>query len=95
MLSVFTLAATGMAARPDRTRATMVVAASVEITLQNKCTRDVKYTATYNGKASQGVVAKGDKIKLTLSAGTTITVDGEEFMTVADSDNGQTFQVCR
>jgi co-chaperonin GroES (HSP10) len=68
---------------------------NVEVSLQNKCTRDVNYTTVTNGATSKGKVSKGDKIKLSLAPGTEITVDEESFMTVSDADNGQTFQVCR
>jgi hypothetical protein len=67
----------------------------VEVTLQNKCTRDVKYQLKSGGTTTNGVVAKGDKVKVSVASGTEICVDGDAFMTVAAADAGQTFMVCR
>ena len=69
--------------------------ANVEVTLQNKCTRDVKYTMKSGGTTTNGVVAKGDKVKISVAVGTEICVDGDAFMFVAAGDAGQTFMVCR
>jgi hypothetical protein len=69
--------------------------ANVEITLQNKCTRDVKYTLKSGASATNGTIAKGDKVKVNVAVGTQVVVDGDVVMTVADSDAGQTFCVCR
>jgi hypothetical protein len=69
---------------------------SVSVTLENKCTRDVNYTLRVPGqKETAGVVEKGSKKKLDLVAGTVVCVDGEAFMTIAETDKGQTFMVCR
>lgn len=95
LLTLFVIGASGMASTTHRGSKSHAIQATVEVILQNKCTRDVKYTTKCESKTGQGVVPKGDKVKLTLEVGTTITVDGEEFMNVAASDNGQTFQVCR
>ena len=68
---------------------------AIEVTLQNKCTRDVKYQLKSGGTTTNGVVAKGDKVKVSVASGTEICVDGDAFMTVAAADAGQTFMVCR
>ncbi len=97
ILGGLVFATTGMASsrslRLGQPEAT--VAGIPDITLQNKCTRDVKYSVSKAGETTQGVIAKGDKVRLSLAVGTAITVDGEAFMTVSEADNGQTFQVCR
>ncbi len=91
LLVAFAAVATSMTASSPRGSEV----ANVEVNLQNKCTRDVNYTTVTSGATSNGKVSKGDKIKLSLAPGTEITVDEESFMTVSDTDNGQTFQVCR
>jgi hypothetical protein len=85
------------AASPVKDRSVKVekAVANVEIILQNKCTRDVKYVLKNGATSTNGVVAKGDKVKLNVATGTQILVDGDVFMTVADGDAGQTFMVCR
>jgi hypothetical protein len=97
VLAGFVFTATGMASQTSSASRghDIVIGANVDLTLQNKCTRDVKYSVSNAGATTQGVVAKGDKVKLNLAIGAVITVDGEQFMTVSAADNGQTFQVCR
>lgn len=72
-----------------------VVVGSVELTLQNKCTRDVKYLLKSGATSNSGVVPKEGKVKVTVAVGTEICIDGDAFMHVADGDAGQTFIVCR
>jgi hypothetical protein len=76
-------------------RSTARIEGNVEVILQNKCTRDVKYTLKAGATTTNGVVAKGDKVKVSVATGTEICVDGDAFMTVAVADAGQTFMVCR
>lgn len=76
-------------------KAAFKAVAGIEIVLQNKCTRDVKYTLKKGAESSNGVVTKGDKVKINVASGTEICVDGDAFMTVSDGDAGQTFLVCR
>ena len=71
------------------------VVANIEVTLQNKCTRDVKYLLKSGGTNTNGVVAAGGKVKVSVAVGTEICVDGDAFMTVAATDAGQAFMVCR
>lgn len=94
MSVLLTFAAASPTANPHD-KAAVAVTAAVDIVLQNKCTRDVKYSLKSGGTTTNGTVAKGDKAKLSVAVGTEILVDGEVFMTVADSDAGQTFIVCR
>jgi hypothetical protein len=90
----FVAFSSGMAKHHPSSKATTLVA-NVDLTLQNKCTRDVKYETVANGATQNGLVPKGDKVRVSIAVGTAITVDGEDFMTVSATDNGQTFQVCR
>lgn len=76
-------------------RAATVAVAAVDVTLQNKCTRDVKYSVRENGQLKNGVVAKGDKLKLSVGVGAEICIDGEHFLTVAATDAGKTLVVCQ
>ena len=89
------LTLSSMASSNKPTRHDAIVSVGIVVTLQNKCTRDVKYSLSGSGVDATGTVAKGDKVKLTLAIGTAITVDGEDFMKVNAGDDGQTFQVCR
>ncbi len=95
ILVAFATIFSGMASSNNHPRAHVIDAVGIVVTLQNKCTRDVKYSLSGSGVDAEGTVAKGDKIKLTLAIGTAITVDGEDFMKVNAVDDGQTFQVCR
>lgn len=95
LLVGFAFVTSGMASNRHRQHIAKEIVANVDLTLQNKCTRDAKYKTTFNGATQEGVVLKGDKMRLSLAEGTKIVVDGEDFMTVTAADNGQTFQVCR
>jgi hypothetical protein len=97
MLSALLMFATAApsTALPRDNRATVEKAANVEVILQNKCTRDVKYSLKVGATTTNGVVPKGDKVKVNVAVGTEICVDGDAFMTVAAADAGQTFMVCR
>ena len=95
ILVAYAATLTAMAPSPAGERSHAAVSVGIVVTLQNKCTRDVKYSLSGSGVDATGTVAKGDKVKLTLAIGTAITVDGEDFMKVNAADDGQTFQVCR
>lgn len=95
ILVAFAAALSSMASSNTHPRTHVEATVGIVVTLQNKCTRDVKYSLSGSGVDATGTVAKGDKIKLTLAIGTAITVDGEDFMKVNAGDDGQTFQVCR
>jgi hypothetical protein len=94
LLATFALIVMSMA-MPKSPSENLSMAGKVEVTLQNKCSREVNYKLSTAGVVEQGTISKSDKVKVSVSVGTEIRVDGEEFMTVAASDQGQTFQVCR
>jgi hypothetical protein len=95
LLVSFACVAASMASVEQSRHAQATALGQIEVTLQNKCTRDVGYSTTKGGATTKGTVSKGSKVKLDLDSGTVINVDDEAFMTVSDADNGQTFQVCR
>jgi hypothetical protein len=94
LLATLVVTATAMGSSPQA-HVDNALVANVDVTLQNKCTRDVSYTTMLNGATTKGTVNKGDKVRLSLSVGTKVCVDGEDFITVSATDAGQTFQVCR
>src|SRR5688572_12581448 len=61
-------------------KSTVKMVGNVEITLQNKCTRDVKYSLKNGASVTNGVVAKGDKVKVNVAAGTQVVVEGDVLM---------------
>lgn len=67
----------------------------VYIYLKNTCSHDVKYEVKYSGHGSSGTVYKSNKQRLTVQPGAKIYIDGELLMEVEDSDDGETFTVCR
>jgi hypothetical protein len=67
----------------------------VYIHLKNSCSHDVKYAVKYAGHGSSGTVYKNNKQRLTVQPGAKIYIDGDFFMEVEDSDDGETFTVCR
>jgi hypothetical protein len=68
--------------------------APVNITLQNKCTRPVKYEIR-GGAATTGTIDAEGKSKLKLEPGQKVYVDGELCLEVTVKDEGTTFVVCR
>lgn len=94
-VAVLSSGSTAIGKNPGKGMHQSVTVGSVEVTLQNKCTRDVKYLLKSGSTSNSGVVPKGDKVKVTVTVGTEICIDGDAFMTVADGDAGQTFIVCR
>ena len=67
----------------------------VYVYLKNSCSHDVKYSVKYSGHGSSGTVYKNNKQRLTVQPGAKIYIDGDFFMEVEDSDDGEAFTVCR
>ena len=95
VMAVLSSGTTALGKHPGKGLHHALTVGTVELTLQNKCTRDVKYLLKSGSTSNTGVVPKGDKVKVTVAVGTEICIDGDAFMTVADGDAGQTFIVCR
>ncbi|HHG83722.1 MAG TPA: hypothetical protein ENJ82_03150 [Bacteroidetes bacterium] len=68
---------------------------TISVYLQNSCFRDVTFQVKYDGKKSSGTIHKKDKKRLNLQVGGKIFIDGELYMEIEDSDNGETYIVCR
>jgi hypothetical protein len=83
------------AATPGTETAIESVEEYVYIYLKNTCSHDVKYEVKYSGHGSSGTVYKSNKQRLTVQPGAKIYIDGELLMEVEDSDDGETFTVCR
>lgn len=68
--------------------------APVNVTLQNKCTRAVKYEIK-GATSSNGTIEAESKTKLKLEPGLKVYVDGELCIEVSAKDEGATYIVCR
>lgn len=68
--------------------------APVNVTLQNKCTRAVKYEIK-GATTSNGTIEAESKAKLKLEPGLKVYVDGELCIEVSAKDEGATYIVCR
>jgi hypothetical protein len=68
--------------------------APVNLTLQNKCTRPVKYEIR-GATTTNGTIEAESKAKLKLEPGQKVYVDGELCLEVSLKDEGTTYIVCR
>jgi hypothetical protein len=68
--------------------------APVSLTLQNKCTRPVKYEVR-GATITNGTIEADGKAKLKLEPGQKVYVDGELCLEVSAKDEGTTYIVCR